>query len=58
MKGSICWGTDGDNPGPEFNADGYVVSVDKAAFAQTDGQAGLASAAVAYADKLADVVPW
>ena len=50
--------TDGHDARPEFDADGYVVVGDEAAFAEADGEGGFTAAAVAEGHDLGDVVPW
>ena len=51
-------GTNRDYPRPEFNANCDIVVRREAAFAEADGQAGLAAATVAEGDDFGDVVPW
>lgn len=58
MQRSVGWWTDRHNPRSELHANSYIVAIDEATLAEADGQAGLAAAAVAYADELAYVVPW
>jgi len=51
-------GTNGDYSRPEFNADCDIVVRREAAFAEADGQARLAAAAVTEGDDFGDVIPW
>lgn len=48
---------DRDNTRAKLNADGDVVMGDEAAFAEADGERGLAAARVADAYEFGDVVP-
>lgn len=49
---------DGDDARAELYADGYVVVLYKAAFAEADRERGFAATGVAYADEFGYVVPW
>ena len=56
-EGCIGGWADGHDARAELNADGDIVGVAEAAFAESDGKGGLAGAAVADADEFCYIVP-